>query len=95
MAPSVKHGGGGLMMWGCFSGKGLGPLVKVEGKMNRFDYIQILETHLLPLISRDLVKKGICFKMTMPPFTLRKMLMNGLQKGRSELYLIGQANHQI
>ena len=26
------------MMWGCFSGKGLGPLVKVEGKMNRFDY---------------------------------------------------------
>ena len=47
------------MMWGCFSGKGLGPLVKVEGKMNRFDYIQILETHLLPLISRDFGEKGV------------------------------------
>jgi len=61
-APSVKYGGGGLMMWGCFSGKGLGPLVKVEGKMNRFDYIQILETHLLPLISRDFGEKGYLFQ---------------------------------
>ena len=73
MAPSVKHGGGGLMMWGCFSGKGLGPLVKVEGKMDRFDYIRILETHLLPLNSRDFGGKGICFKMTTLPFILRKM----------------------
>ena len=62
MAPSVKHGGGGLMMWGCFSGKGLGPLVKVEGKMDRFDYIWILETHLLPLISRDFGGKGYLFQ---------------------------------
>ena len=37
------------MVWGCFSGKG----VKVDGKMNRFDYIQILEKNLLPLIERD------------------------------------------
>ena len=62
MAPSVKHGGGGLMMWGCLSGKGLSPLVKVEGKMDRFDYIRILETHLLPLISRDFGGKGYLFQ---------------------------------
>ena len=35
---------------GVISGKGLGTLIKVEGKMNRFDYIQILKNHLLPLI---------------------------------------------
>jgi len=52
LVPSVKHGGGGIMVWGCFSGKGLGPLVRVEGKMNRFDYIKILEENLLPLINK-------------------------------------------
>jgi len=41
------------MVWGCFSGKGLGPLVMVEGKMNRLDYIRILDemiTHLFILL---------------------------------------------
>jgi hypothetical protein len=50
LTPTVKHGGGGVMVWGCFSGKGLGPLVKVDGKMNRLDYIEILDKHLLPFI---------------------------------------------
>ena len=58
----VPFGGGSLMMWGCFSGKGLGPLVKVEGKMNRLDYIKILEEHLLPLIDRDFNGRGYLFQ---------------------------------
>ena len=43
IAPSVKHGGGGIMVWGCFSGKGMGPLVRVDGRMNHQDYIRILD----------------------------------------------------
>ena len=62
MVPTVKFGGGSLIMWGCFSGKGLGPLVKVEGKMNRLDYIKILEEHLLPLIDRDFSRRGYLFQ---------------------------------
>ena len=62
MVPSIKHGGGGVMMWGCFSGKGLGPLIKVDGKMNHGDYIQILEKHLLPLINNNFSGKNYLFQ---------------------------------
>ncbi len=62
MVPSVKHGGRGVMMWGCFSGKGLGPLVKVNGKMNYRNYIQILESHLLPLINNNFNRQDYLFQ---------------------------------
>ena len=32
--PTVKHGGGSIMLWGCFSLAGTGALVKKEGKMD-------------------------------------------------------------
>lgn len=62
LSPSIKHGGGGIMVWGCFSGRGLGPLVKVDGKMNRFDYIQILNDHLLPLVHSQFHRRPYAFQ---------------------------------
>ena len=32
--PTVKHGGGNLMLWGCFSAKGTGQLHCIEGTMD-------------------------------------------------------------
>jgi hypothetical protein len=34
--PTEKHGGGSIMLWGCFSGTGR--LVRLEGKMNGAKY---------------------------------------------------------
>jgi len=31
---TVKHGGASIMVWGCFTASGVGPLVKIEGIMN-------------------------------------------------------------
>ncbi|KAI3354553.1 hypothetical protein L3Q82_019047 [Scortum barcoo] len=45
--PTVKHGGGSIMLWGCFSVAGTGKLVRIEGKMNAAMYRDILDENLL------------------------------------------------
>ncbi|KAL0164969.1 hypothetical protein M9458_040722, partial [Cirrhinus mrigala] len=32
--PTVKHGGGNIMLWGCFSAKGTGQLHRIKGTMD-------------------------------------------------------------
>ena len=41
--PTVKHGGGSIMLWGCFSGAGTGRQVRIEGKMNGAKYREIID----------------------------------------------------
>ena len=45
--PMVKHGGGSIMLWGCFSVAGPGGLVRIEGKINGAKYREILNENLL------------------------------------------------
>ena len=45
--PTVKHGGGSIMWWGCFSSAGTGKLVRLDGKMDGDKYRTILEENLL------------------------------------------------
>jgi len=51
LVPTIKHGGGGVMMWGCFSWYGLGPLVRIDGRVNSERYIlEILGYHVIPFL---------------------------------------------
>ncbi len=38
--PTVKHGGGNIMLWGCFSTKGTGQLHRIKGMMDGTMYRQ-------------------------------------------------------
>ena len=49
LAPSFKSGRESMMMWGCFQGNKLGPLVLCpEGRMNSTKYCSVLQEYFLP-----------------------------------------------
>ena len=44
--PTVKHGGGSIMLWGCVAAGGTGNIVRVEGRMDSTKYQDILEANI-------------------------------------------------
>ena len=44
--PIVKHGGGSIMLWGCFAAEGTGALHKIDGSMRKENDVDILKQHL-------------------------------------------------
>ena len=46
LLPSVKHGGGSLMVWGCMSAAGVGSLEFIDGIMDHKAYIKLLKKNL-------------------------------------------------
>ncbi|GFW62472.1 transposable element Tcb1 transposase [Trichonephila clavipes] len=50
IVPTVKHGGGSLMVWGAISWRGLGPLVTLHGKVKAAHYVNILRDQVHPFV---------------------------------------------
>ena len=68
--PTVKHGGGRIMLWGCFSVAGTGRLVRIKAKMNG---AKILDENLLQ--STQDLRLGWKFTFQQdsnPKYTVRK-----------------------
>lgn len=55
----VKYGGSSVMVWGCFSSRGVGPLVKIDGIMTGIGYKDILAEHFDGEYSENLPLKFI------------------------------------
>ncbi len=48
MVPTMKHGGGGVMVCGCFAGDTVGDLFQIEGTLNQHGYHSILQRQAIP-----------------------------------------------
>ena len=45
---TMKHGGGGLMVWRCFAGDTVGNLFRIQGTLNQHGYHRILQWYAIP-----------------------------------------------
>jgi transposase len=66
LVPTVKHGGGSLMLWGCMSAAGVGELVFIPDTLNAVKYQEILEEKMVPS-ARRLVGPNYLFQSDNDP----------------------------
>ncbi|GBO06576.1 Transposable element Tcb2 transposase [Araneus ventricosus] len=57
----MKHGGGNVMVSRCVSRLGMGPLRRIQGIMDKFQYEDILENTMRPY-ARNYVGRGFIFQ---------------------------------
>ena len=50
--PTVKHGGGNVMVWGCMSAAGVGELHFIDGNTNSNMYCEILQQSMIPSLQK-------------------------------------------
>lgn len=79
--PTVKHGGGRVLVWGCFSSSGVGPLVRVKGIMDQTQYKDILEKQMLPF-ARNNMPRGWLFQHDNDPKHTAKSVKKWLKTKR-------------
>lgn len=63
---TVKHGGGNVMVWGCFGGGNIGKLVEITERMTKEVYLGILEEHALPT-AMELIGEGFIYQQDNDP----------------------------
>uniref|UniRef100_A0A803KAM4 Transposase Tc1-like domain-containing protein n=1 Tax=Xenopus tropicalis TaxID=8364 RepID=A0A803KAM4_XENTR len=78
--PTVKHGGGNILLWGCFSAKGTGQLIRINGKMDGAMYREILNDNLLPSARKLKMGRGWVFQHDNDPKHTAKATKEWLKK---------------
>src|SRR6185369_12341134 len=69
LIPTMKPEQDGVMVWGCFTRDGLGPLVRLNGKIIAKNYINLLKNYLVPYINPDMNVFGMNWKEVFGPMT--------------------------
>ena len=77
---TVKHGGGSAMFWGCFAGKDVGDIFKIDGIMRKEEYHSILVHHAMPSGKRLFGNENWIFQQDNDPKHSSKLCQNYLAR---------------
>lgn len=64
---TVKHGGGGVLVWGCMAASGVGSLSFIDGIMDHRKYINILAAELVPSVTKLGIRDTYIFSQDNDP----------------------------
>lgn len=78
----MKHGGGSCMVWGCFSANGMGPLRRIEGKMDRHVYLDIMENTMEPYSQKAYGDNDFIFQQDNDPKHTAKLVVNWFRENQ-------------
>ena len=72
--PTVQMGSNSVMILGCFSWHGMGPMVKLEGRMNASRYGQLVKNTVSPFMKKTMGRKSIFQQDNAPIHTAKSIL---------------------
>ena len=80
MVPTVKHGGGSVLLWACMSSSGVGDLHFIDGIMDSQLYCEILKDKMIPCLRA--LGRGSWFQQDNDPKHRSKFTTDFLRKNR-------------
>ncbi|KAI3354711.1 hypothetical protein L3Q82_019199 [Scortum barcoo] len=75
--PTVKYGGGSVMVWGCFAASGPGRRAVINGTMNSAVYQKILKENVRPSVCDLKLKRTLVLQQEMIQNTPASPPLNG------------------
>ena len=70
---TVKHGGGCIMVWGAFSLSGVGPIHRINGIMDQYQYSSIMKNVMKPHARRVMLTGWIFQQDNDPKHTAKSV----------------------
>jgi hypothetical protein len=84
--PTVKYGGGGIMVWGCFTAQGVGDFCRIVGHLNAKLYRQILNNEMMGTLKHyHLDKKDVVFQHDNDPKHKAKVVQEWFETNKIQV----------
>ncbi len=95
LVSKVQAGGGGVMVWGIFSWRTLGPSVPIEHRLNATAYLRIVADHVHPFMTVYHLLMATSSRIMHHVSKLKSSQTGFLNMTMSSRYSNGLHNHQI